>query len=124
MSKAKILFLFFWKYFRGSGELLFLYFFDLDEHGIQGHVEGFFEGFGTLFDEQFMLGYGHPDLCYFILYLVHDIIKFEKDIHVHDLIMVVLELTDLFVDMFDEFRISFKMHTVNINSHGSIFIGF
>jgi hypothetical protein len=124
MSKAKILFRFFWNYFNSSGRLLFLDLFDLNEHGIKGHIEGLLKGFGALFNEEFVPGDLHTDLCNFIFDLVHYVVQLQKNIHVHDPVVVILQLADLLVNMFKEFDICFEMHTVNVDGHGLIFIGF
>ena len=117
------MFRFFWNYFNCSGKLLFLDLFDLNEHGIEGHIKGLLKGFCALFYEEFVLGNLYADLCNFIFDLVHYIVQFQKNIHIHNLVVVILQLADLLVYMFNKLYICLEMHTVNVDGHGLIFIG-
>jgi hypothetical protein len=48
---------------------------------------------------------------------MHNIVKFQKNIHLDDSVVVVGQLADLPVHMLDQFGIGVEMHTLDVDGH-------
>ena len=108
---------------RPSGGLFFFLLFDQVEHGIQGRIKGFFEGFANGLNEQVPTRYMHPNLRHLILDRMDDVIQFQENRDLNDVIVLLIEFLQLFLYVVDEFAVGTEMHGLNGNGHKLYFSG-
>lgn len=59
----------------------------------------------------------HPDLGYFVLDMVNDIIEFQENGDLNDVIILLAQFLQLFLDVFDEFTVGTEMHGLDGSVH-------
>jgi hypothetical protein len=74
-----------------------------------------------LLDKNFVFGNLHADLCNLVFYLVDDIVEFQKNINVHDPVVVAANFGNFPVYVVQQFAVGIKMYRLDVNGHVSGF---
>jgi len=64
-----------------------------------------------------------PNLRHLILDCMDDVIQFQENSDLNDVIVLLIEFLQLFLDVVDEFAVGTEMHGLNGNGHKLYFSG-
>jgi hypothetical protein len=83
---------------------------DLVDHAVERKIEAFFKGFAAVLDEEAVLRNMHLDFSDLVLYGMGNVIEYEIDLYVHDLVVEGPELFHLGIDAINQLIVCIEMH--------------